>query len=125
MPFTTGLVTNTRATGTAATNVAVNTRNITSTPIQVLIEVYIVPPFTNSLTLIYVNGYTLAGHSSDTHLFSVAGNIAWEVQLNATGLLSEVAFSVYGLDEFGNLVPGQNIKVTDWMPITAFSTPIV
>ncbi|AZN39484.1 hypothetical protein [Paenibacillus albus] len=124
MPFTTGLITNTRAFGTAASTVAVNTRNITSTPITVLMEVYVVPPATNTLTLIYVTGFTLAGHSSDTREFSVAGDIAWEVQLDQSGILSEVAFSVFGLDEFGNLVHGQNIKVEDWMPITAFSSPL-
>ncbi|SEP02865.1 hypothetical protein [Paenibacillus sp. OV219] len=125
MPFTTGLVTNTRSFGTAASTVAVNTRNITSTPILVLLEVYVVPPDTNTLTLVYVTGFNLAGHSSDTREFSIAGDLAWEVQLDQSGILSEVAFSVFGLDEFGNLVPGQNIKVADWMEITAFSTPIV
>ncbi|SDW69251.1 hypothetical protein [Paenibacillus sp. CF384] len=120
MPFTSGLIHNDLP--TPSSGVVINARNITSTTALVLIEVYVVPPSTNTLTLIYLTGYMLPGKSSDSRQFNIEGNIAYEIQVNASGVLSEVAFTAFGVDEFGLPVDGQQMLAMDWQEITAFST---
>ncbi|SFT19723.1 hypothetical protein [Paenibacillus sp. BC26] len=120
MPFSSGLIHNDLP--TPASGVVINARNITSTTALVLIEVYVVPPTTNTLTLIYLTGYMLPGKSSDSRQFNISGDIAYEIQVNASGVLSEVVFTAFGVDEFGTPVDGQQMLALDWQEISAFST---
>ncbi|MBP3966992.1 hypothetical protein [Paenibacillus lignilyticus] len=120
MPFTSGLIHNELP--KPASSVVINARNITSTTALVLIEVYVVPPTTNALTLIYLTGYMLPGKSSDSREFNIAGGIAYEIQVNASGVLSEVAFTAFGVDDHGLPVVGQQMLAMDWQEISAFST---
>ncbi|WP_308637790.1 hypothetical protein [Paenibacillus silvisoli] len=119
MPFTSGLVHNNLP--APASNVVVNARNIGITTAVVVIEIYVVSPITNTLSILHINGYELPGKSSNTNVFFIGGNIAYEVQLSMTGLLSEVVFTAFGVDVHGSSVEGQQILANDWQPITALS----
>ncbi|NBD24729.1 hypothetical protein [Paenibacillus glycinis] len=121
MPYTTSLITNTRAIGTAASNVVVNARNITNVQALVLVEVYVVPATTQVLQLAYLTGYFLPGQSSDSRTFFIGGDIAYEVQLSVIGPLTEVVLSTFGLDEFGNLVHGQRVLQEEMTVISTLS----
>ncbi|QJC53698.1 hypothetical protein HGI30_20665 [Paenibacillus albicereus] len=107
MAYTTGLVTNTRATGTAATTIVVNTRNAAAGAATVTLKIFAVSPTTLTLTPIYVSSFAVAGYAADIRTFTIAGNIAYEVQLDNSAVLANPVYSTYGLDEFGNLVTEQ------------------
>lgn len=124
MPYTTGIFTNTRATGTAASNIAVSVRNLNASAATIIVEVFAVPITTLTLVPVYVSSYTVPAHTADIREFFIAGNVAYEVQIDNTYLLSEVAFSSYGLDEFGNLVTDQRVLHSEFIPIAAFSLPL-
>ncbi|MHA0857272.1 hypothetical protein [Paenibacillus sp. CMAA1364] len=121
MPFTTGLITNTRAAGTAATNIVVSTRNIGSGSATVVLEIFGVSISTLSLTPLYVTGFIVPANSSNIREFFIAGNVAYEVQINVVSVLSEVVMSVYGLDEYGNLVQEQRVLQSELTPIAGLS----
>lgn len=124
MPFTTGIITNTRATGTAASNIVVSVRNLSNADAMIIVEVFGVPYSTLALTPLYVTGYSVPAKSVDIREFFIAGNVAYEVQLSKTNPLGEVVFSTYGLDEFGNLVPEQRVLHSELTPISALSLSI-
>lgn len=124
MPYTTSLINNTRETGTAASTVVVNARNITNVSSIILIEVYVVPESTLTLTLAYIAGFVLGGLSSDTREFFIGGDIAYEVQLATVGLLNETVLSVFGLDESGNEVDGHRVLHQELTPISTLSTAL-
>lgn len=121
MPFTTGLITSTRATGTAATNIAVSVRNIDAGAATIIVKVFGVPFSTMVLTPLYVTSYVVPANSSDIREFFIAGNLAYEVQFNNISPLTSVTFSCYGLDEFGNLVTEQRALQSEMTPIAALS----
>ncbi|AWV35366.1 hypothetical protein MHH60_18385 [Paenibacillus sp. FSL H7-0716] len=124
MPYTTGLITNTRATGTAASNVVVSVRNTSNASAMMIVEVFGVPYSMPALTPIYVTGYYVPAKSSDIREFFIGGNLAYEVQISSPFPLAEVVTSVYGLDEFGNLVTDQRVLQSELTQITALSIPI-
>ncbi|AIQ37385.1 MULTISPECIES: hypothetical protein [Paenibacillus] len=124
MPFTTGLITNTRATGTAASNVAVSVRNTSNANAMVIVEIFGVPYSTLALTPLYVTGYYVPAMSSDIREFFIAGNVAYEVQISTSFPLANVVCSTYGLDEFGNLVTDQRVLQSELTEISALSIPV-
>lgn len=124
MPYTTGLVTNTRATGSAASNIAVSVRNVSSATATIVVEIFAVPMSTLVLTPIYVSSYSVPAGTADIREFFIAGNVSYEVQIGKTDPLSVVAFSSYGLDEFGNLVTEQRVLHSELTTIGAFSIPV-
>ncbi|SFA77827.1 hypothetical protein SAMN05216312_101427 [Cohnella sp. OV330] len=122
--FTTGMITNTRATGTAATNIVVSARNLGTTSATVVIEVFGVPSSSLVLTPLYVTGYILAANSADIRSFFIAGNVSYEVQFSVTATLTQVAMSTYGLDEFGNLVTEQRVLQSELTPTNGLTIPV-
>lgn len=124
MPYSTGIITNTRATGTAASYIAVSARNLSSATATVVVEIFTVPMTTLTLTPIYVTSYFVPAFSADIREFFIAGNVAYEVQIDNTDPLSQVAFSSYGLDESGNLVIEQRVLQSEFTEIPSFSIPL-
>ncbi|CAI6079742.1 hypothetical protein [Cohnella sp. JJ-181] len=122
--YTTGLITNTRASGTAATNIVVSARNLSNASATVVVEVFGVPSSTLVLTPLYVTGYILPAFSSDIRSFFIAGNVSYEVQYSVTATLTQVAMSTYGLDEFGNLVTEQRVLQSELTPTSGLTIPI-
>jgi hypothetical protein len=122
LPFTTGYITNTRAVGTAASNVVVNIVNenqIFPATVEVRIFYSIVP---DTKIPLYVSMYTLPINSIKRSTFFIAGVLAYEVQFNVTSsAASDVVSSVYGLDESGNLVHAQRIHQSELTTISALS----
>lgn len=121
MPFTTGIITNTRAIGTAATNIVVSVRNNSASVATIAVEVFGVPISTLILTPHYVTSYDVPANSADIREFFIAGNVAYEVQLDNLTPMSEVTISTYGLDEFGNLVTDQRVLQSELTSIAALS----
>ncbi|QHW31528.1 hypothetical protein GZH47_12195 [Paenibacillus rhizovicinus] len=121
MPYSTGLITNTRALGTAASTVFVNARNITNVEALIIIEVYVVSD-SMPLTLAYLSGFMLAGKSGDKREFFIGGDSAYEVQLSVINPLTEVVLSTFGVDEFGNLVDGHRVLQEEMTVISLLST---
>lgn len=124
MPYSSGIITNTRVTGTAANFIAVSSRNLSSATATVVVEIFAVPMSTLTLTPIYVSSFTVPAFSADIREFFIAGNVAYEVQIDNTDPLSVVAFSSYGLDGSGNLVLEQRVLQSEFTEIAAFSLPI-
>ncbi|MCM3129085.1 MULTISPECIES: hypothetical protein [unclassified Paenibacillus] len=119
--YTTGLITNTRASGTASTNIVVSVRNVGTSVANIIVAVFVVPISTLTLTPLYVSSYSVAARSADIRSFNIAGNVAYEVQYNINTTLTEAAISTYGLDEFGNLVTEQGVLQSELTPISALS----
>jgi len=124
MPFTTGIITSTRAVGTAASNVVVSIHNVSGASATVIVEVFGVPITTLALTPLYVTSYVIPAGASDIREFFIAGNVAYEVQFSNLSSLSELVCSTYGLDQFGNLVTEQRVLQSEMTPISALSLPI-
>jgi hypothetical protein len=110
MPFTTGLITNTRDFGTAASNIVVSTKNEdTINSATIIVQIYNSPTST-TLSPLYASSFVVPPNSINVSEFFIAGNVAYEVQLNVTGAVpSNVVLTVFGLDEFGNLVTNQRV----------------
>ncbi|MBM7564213.1 hypothetical protein [Paenibacillus sacheonensis] len=111
MPFSTSIVTNTRAIGTAATNIVVNTRNANPSAASTITIAIYASVTSATFYLAYVSSFVIPANSFDVREFLIAGNVAYEVQLNSSS--PQVLFSVYGLDEFGNLVIDQGKSQED------------
>jgi hypothetical protein len=124
MPFTTGIITSTRATGTAASNIVVSVRNTSNVNANVIVEIFGVPFSTLALTPLYVSSYAVPAKTAVIREFFIAGNVAYEVQVGNLTPLAEVVFSTYGLDEFGNLVTDQRVLQSELTEITALSIPV-
>lgn len=110
MPLTTGLITNTRDFGTAATNVVVNlvNENISAGASVEVRIFYVLEP--DVKIPLYVAGITLAANSIARRVFFVSGVFAYEVQFGITEpTTGQVVVSTFGLDAFGNLVQEQGI----------------
>lgn len=121
MPLTTGLITNTRDFGTAATNVVVNLNNVGNTAATVEIRLFyvLIPDIKSPL---YVTSVPIPANSIRRFTYYVAGVFAYEVQFNVQGVdPSTVIVSTYGLDQFGNLVQEQGILHTEMAFIPALS----
>ncbi|MFC4778966.1 hypothetical protein ACFO9Q_19405 [Paenibacillus sp. GCM10023252] len=122
--YTTGVITNTRAIGTAATNIVLSTHNLGGGSATVLVEVFGVPITTLTLTPLYITGFIIPPNSVDIRSFFIAGNVAYEVQISETSIFSEIVNSTYGIDEFGNLVTEQRVLQSEMTPIAALSVPL-
>ncbi|MCD1260598.1 hypothetical protein B5M42_017485 [Paenibacillus athensensis] len=122
MPFTTGLITNTRDFGTAATNIVMNTRNLDQfNSATILVQVF---GSVNSVTFnpLYQTAYVVGANSNDVREFYISGNVAYEVQIGVTSLQpANVVLSVFGIDAFGNLVANQRVLQSELTTITALS----
>ncbi|UUZ84326.1 hypothetical protein LJK88_11820 [Paenibacillus sp. P26] len=124
MPFSTGIITNTKAVGTAASNIVLSTRNAdASNPSQIVVQIF---ASTDSVTFYtaYVSNFIVAAKSFDVREFFIAGNVAYEVQINVISTVpSNVLVTVHGIDGSGNLVTNQRVLQSEFTAITAL-TPI-
>ncbi|GAB6992053.1 hypothetical protein [Paenibacillus pini] len=119
MPYSTGMITNTRATGTAAANVVVSTRNTSSSSAVILVAVFGVP--SSTLIPLDLTSYVVPPYGVDIREFFIEGNIAYEVQLSELSILAQVLFSTYGIDEYGNIVTEQRVLNSELTEIQAIS----
>ncbi|SFT16470.1 hypothetical protein [Paenibacillus sp. BC26] len=123
MAYSTGVVTNTRATGTAATNIVVNTRNLdTDDSVWITVQIFASVDSSDFYTA-YYSMYEVLEDSYDVREFYIAGNVTYEVQLSVTveAGVPNALMSVTGLDEFGNLVEDQRFTQADLTFITSLS----
>ncbi|WP_281887460.1 hypothetical protein [Paenibacillus sp. YYML68] len=122
MPFTTGLVTNTRDFGTAATNIVINARNISSVNAATVLVQIFGSTDSSALVPLYQTAYPIAPNSFHIREFFIAGNVSYEVQLNVSGTTPQnVIMSIYGLDEFGNLVTDQRFAQSELTQVQTLS----
>lgn len=122
MPFTTGIITNTRDFGTAASNIVVSIHN--TDPINsAVVQVQILASVTSStFYTAYVQGISLPPSGFAIRQFFIAGNVAYEVQMNVTATIpSNVVLSSYGIDQFGNLTTEQRVLQSELTVIPALS----
>ncbi|TYP79770.1 hypothetical protein [Paenibacillus methanolicus] len=122
MPFSTGTITNTRATGTASSTIVLSTRNLnTSAASTITVQIFATVNSTTFYTA-YVDSFVIAANSYNIRTYVIGGNVAYEVQVNSSA--SQVLFSVFGIDEFGNMVPNQGRTQPELSFIAALS-PII
>ncbi|AZN42614.1 hypothetical protein [Paenibacillus albus] len=103
--YSTGIVTNTRDTGTAATNVVLNVHNTNELSLTTIIRI-VASVDSDTFYVAYLNGFVTPSGGYEVMTFNIAGNVAYEVQLlfdltTNDGTLPALV-SVYGIDEFGN-----------------------
>ncbi|MQR85368.1 hypothetical protein GFV16_05335 [Bacillus megaterium] len=124
MPFTTGVITNTRDFGTAATNIVLNTRNLNLTSSATITVQIFGSTNSSSFTPLYQAGFVVAPNSIDIRQFLIAGNVAYEVQINVNAVTnSQVVMSTFGIDQFGNLAPSTRVLQSELTSIPAL-TPL-
>ncbi|AZB42365.1 hypothetical protein CEF21_08710 [Bacillus sp. FJAT-42376] len=120
MNYFTGVITNTRVTGTAASTVVVNTRNLSlvdDATIVVQLRYTLESPI---MTPLYVNGYVVPAGTVDIREFSIAGVFAYELQINVISPSEEeTVLTVFGLDESGNLVQNQRVLQSEFTVLPA------
>lgn len=123
MPLTTGLITNTRDFGTAATNVVVNLVN-ESLSGSAIVEIRVFYALEAEVKIpLYVSNVTLLPNSIRRILYFVAGVFAYEIQFNIIEPIpDQLVVSSFGLDAFGNLVQEQGI-VHEMMHVIANLSP--
>jgi hypothetical protein len=111
MAFTTSLITNTGAGETAAAYVFVNVINESdSSDATIELQLFqVVNTGEPKIPLAHFS-YIVPAAVVDVRTFYISGVAAYEVQLDVTGIPNYlVMFSVFGVDEFGNLVPTQRV----------------
>ena len=124
MPFTTGIVTNTKDFGTAATNIVVSTRNLNLASSATITVQIFGSTNSSSFTPLYQSAFVVAPNSIDIREFLIAGNVAYEVQINVNSIPnSGVVMSTFGIDQFGNLVPATRVLQSELTEIAAL-TPL-
>ena len=124
MPFSTGTVTNTRAVGTAASNIVVSTRNLdVANPVTVTLHIFASVDSSTFYTA-YLTFYNVPADSYDVREFFIAGNVAYEVQINVSSDPPSTLMTVVGIDESGNLVTGQRYAQEDLNFIVSL-TPVM
>ncbi|MFC4778962.1 hypothetical protein ACFO9Q_19385 [Paenibacillus sp. GCM10023252] len=123
--YTTGLITNTRTFGTAASDVVVNSHNLGAVDVTVIVEVFGASPSSPALTPLYIIGFDLPAGMEDTRSFFIAGNLTYEVQIsNTSSVFNEVIHSTFGVNEFLNLTHEQRVLHTELVPIAALTVPV-
>ncbi|QHW30130.1 hypothetical protein GZH47_04265 [Paenibacillus rhizovicinus] len=121
MPFSTGIVTNTRDFGTAASNIVVNARNLdTVNPVTVMVQIF-ASVDSDTFYTAYLNSFDVPANSYEVLTFFIAGNVAYEVQISLSADPPSTLMSVVGIDEFGNLVTDQQYPQSQLSFITALS----
>ncbi|CAI6084124.1 hypothetical protein [Cohnella sp. JJ-181] len=122
MPYSTGTVTNTRDFGTAASNIVLNVRNLdTSLPVSVIVKIF-ASVDSDAFYTAYVSSFDVPVNSYDIRTFFIAGNVAYEVQIYVGSITTPNALlSVYGIDEFGNLVTDQRFTQAEMSTIPFLS----
>ncbi|SDX72152.1 hypothetical protein [Paenibacillus sp. CF384] len=108
MPFTTGWVTNTRDFGTAASNIVVNFKNNDQVNSATIILGIFASVDSSSFVPVYAQSFLLPPNTSQVMTYFISGNVAYEVQFEEImPLTNNTVLTVYGIDEFGNLVNNQ------------------
>ncbi|MBO7747333.1 hypothetical protein I8J29_24415 [Paenibacillus sp. MWE-103] len=118
--YSTGVVTNTRDIGTAATTIVLNVSNIDPTATSVTVKI-VASVDSDFFYTAYVSGFVVPAGGYEVMTFNIAGNVAYEVQVSTLSS-SQGPFalvSVYGLDEFGNLVANQRFAPEELSSIPA------
>ncbi|SEP17965.1 hypothetical protein [Paenibacillus sp. OV219] len=117
MALSTGVITNTRDFGTASSNIVVSTRNFDLVnPVTIMLEVFASVDSSLFYTA-YLTSYVVPANSFDVREFFIAGNVAYEVQLDSSSV--NVLFTVCGINEFGNLVEDQRYSHSELNVIPA------
>ncbi|WP_308636219.1 hypothetical protein [Paenibacillus silvisoli] len=126
MAYSTGIVTNTRAFGTAATNIVVSTRNLDAEETLMVTLHIFASVDSNIWYTAYYSMFEVEANSHDVREFFIAGNVAYEVQVDAvTNAPQNVLFTVTGLDEFGNLVENERYAQSELSFITQLSPVMI
>ncbi|MFD2332661.1 hypothetical protein ACFSR7_25685 [Cohnella sp. GCM10020058] len=122
MAFSTGTVTNTRDFNTAASNIVLNVRNLDlTTPVSIIVSVF-ASVDSDTFYTAYMLSYDVPANSYDVRTFFIGGNVAYEVQIDMFSTsLPNTLTSVYGIDEFGNLVTDQRFAPSELSFIPALS----
>ncbi|SFA74708.1 hypothetical protein SAMN05216312_101259 [Cohnella sp. OV330] len=121
MPYSTGTVTNTRDFGTASTNIVLNVRNLDiALPVSVIVKIFASVDSDNFYTA-YVSSFDVPPNAYDVRTFFIAGNVAYEVQVDLFSNSTNALISVYGIDEFGNLVTDQRFAQNEMSFIPTLS----
>ncbi|AZN41458.1 hypothetical protein [Paenibacillus albus] len=123
MPYSTGVVMNTRDFGTASANIVVSARNLDLNN-AAIVEVQIFASVNS--TVFYtldLAAYVVPANSYSVREFFIEGNVAYEVQILVTGTLltPNVLLSVYGIDEFNRLVAEQRFAQAELTFIPSLS----
>jgi hypothetical protein len=122
MAFTTGIITNTRDFGTAATNIVVSIHNTDPVNSSVVTVQVIASVTSTTFYIAYVTGIVVPALGFAVREFFIAGNVAYEVQMDVNAPTpSNVVVSSYGIDQFGNLVTDQRVLQSELTPIPALS----
>ncbi|QHW29803.1 hypothetical protein GZH47_02420 [Paenibacillus rhizovicinus] len=122
MPFTTGWITNTRDFGTAATNIVVNLKNADQANGATIILEILGSPDGSSFAPIYAQSVILAPNSNQALVFFIAGNVSYEVQYEViVSQSNNVVITVFGINEFGNLVTNQRYVPSEFTFIDQLS----
>ncbi|UKS26617.1 hypothetical protein LOZ80_34745 [Paenibacillus sp. HWE-109] len=124
MPFSTGLITNTRALGTAASNIVLSTRNIDTVNAATVTYHIFASADSSVFYTAYMSSFIVDPNYFDVREFFIAGNVACEVQVSVSDSTSTL-ISVFGIDESGNLVTNQGKLQEDLSFITSLSPVIL
>ncbi|MBV6712254.1 hypothetical protein [Paenibacillus chitinolyticus] len=121
MPFTTGMLINTRDFGTASANAAVTISNEDAVnAAQIVVEIFYTLSTGVAKTPLFLQTYTVPPKFVDIRTFFISGVLAYEVQIAVVapqpGL---VVASVFGLDTFNNIVPAHRVLQSELTPIPA------
>ncbi|AZN38282.1 hypothetical protein [Paenibacillus albus] len=122
MPFTTGIVTNTRDFGTASSNIVVSMKNESLEDTATVVILIFASVDSSSFTTAYAESFTLAPNETEITTYFISGNVAYEVQYDVImPAENNVVVSVFGIDEFGNLVQDQRYAPSEYMFIPDLS----
>lgn len=122
MPFTTGIVTNTRDFGTASSNIVVSMKNESMVDTATVVVLVFSSVDSSSFAPAYAESFILAPNQSEITTFFIGGNVAYEVQYDVImPTPNNVVVSVFGIDEFGNLVTDQRYSPTEFTSIPALT----
>ncbi|SEO75299.1 hypothetical protein [Paenibacillus sp. OV219] len=122
MPFTTGIVTNTRDFGTASSNIVVSMKNESLVDTATVVILVFASVDSSSFVPAYAESFTLVPNETEITTYFISGNVAYEVQYDVIlPALNNVIISVFGIDEFGNLVQDQRYSPSEFMFIPDLS----
>ncbi|GGA05518.1 hypothetical protein GCM10008018_59400 [Paenibacillus marchantiophytorum] len=123
MVYTTGLINNTKDGGTSAANVIVNITN--DDPVNtalVLVKVFYTTGTGVAKTPLHFTGYYVVSGFVDIHTFSIAGVIAYEVQIEIDSSTPNLTIpTCFASDTFGNPIGDKRVLQPEFAIIPALS----
>lgn len=120
--YSTGVVTNTRAKGTASSNIILNINNIAPAALTVIVRI-IASVDSNTFFVATSSVFFIPIGSYEVRSFSTHGYVAYEFQVSlrhVSAVGPEPIVSLYGINEFGNLVINQGFSPEELSKIPVF-----